>query len=152
MQTMPASVEAFIERMGSSTQADGLPRIAGRLLGFLIIHGGPVNLAELARRLEVSRASVSTNARLLQRLGMIERTTRPGDRRDYYDLAPRPHARLLEGYLERMRRTQADVNSLRADLPDDWPGARRRLAEMQRFYDAALGNITQLIAALDDNP
>lgn len=143
------AVETFIERMGLRTQDDGLPRIAGRMLGYFIVHGGPASLAELAQTLQVSRASVSTNARILQTLGVIERTSRPGDRQDYYRLAPRPHARMLEGYAERMRGTEADVAELEVSLPEDWDGARARIREMRHFYETALESTERVIAELE---
>lgn len=144
-ESIPTAVEAFIERMGLHAQGDGLPRIAGRILGYLIVHGGPTSLA---RMLQVSRASVSTNARVLVNLGAIERTSMPGDRQDYYRLAQQPYARILEGYLERMRRTRVDVARLEADLPEDWASARSRITEMRQFYDAALDNTERVLEAL----
>ena len=41
--------------------------IAGRRLGFFLIDGKARSLTELAELLEVSKASVSTNARLLEK-------------------------------------------------------------------------------------
>ena len=43
--------------------------------------------ADLAEKLRVSKASASTNARLLEELGILAHTARPGDRRDYYQRA-----------------------------------------------------------------
>ena len=93
----------FIERLGMNAQADGLPRIAGRMMGFFIIHGGPFSFSELAEKLQISRGSVSTNARILMQLGVLDRAAKPGDRQDYYQLAEHPHARMLEGYVYRMQ-------------------------------------------------
>ena len=146
-ETNPA-VEPFIERMGLSAQADGLPRIAGRMWGFFIIYAGPCSFAELADRLQVSRGSISTNARILRDLGFIERVSRPGDRQDYYRLADEPYARLLEGYVERMRQTARNVADARAEIPDDWRDAQRRLAEMHDFYQAGAETTRELIEAL----
>ena len=70
--------ENFIERMGMIAQADGLPRIAGRIMGLIILEGGPYSFGELAKRLSVSRGSISTNTRLLENMGVIERTAKPG--------------------------------------------------------------------------
>ena len=73
------AIAEFVERMGLVTQADGLPRIAGRIMGLMIVHGGSFGFTELTERLSVSRASISTNTRLLEDLGVIERTAMPGD-------------------------------------------------------------------------
>lgn len=142
------AVETFIERMGLSAQADGLPRIAGRMWGYFIIYGGPSSFSELAEALQVSRGSVSTNARLLRDLGMIERVARPGDRQDYYRLADEPYDRMMEGYVARMRHTAGNVEQAQNALPDDWADAQKRLAEMRRFYHTAVEATEDLLEAL----
>ena len=52
--TTDEAVGEFIERMGVIAQADGLPRIAGRLMGFFVIHG--------ARSASASSASACRSA------------------------------------------------------------------------------------------
>ena len=95
--------QQFIEKMGLFFEADGAPRISGRILGLLLLTPGDCSLDDLADELQVSKASVSTNARLLESWGAVERTSRPGDRRDYYRIADDVEARMLERRLERMR-------------------------------------------------
>jgi len=138
----------FIEYMGMSAEADGLPRIAGRIWGFFIIHDGPCSFGQLAERLTVSRGSISTNARILRDLGIIERITLPGDRQDYYRLAERPYDRLLVGYVERMKTTLRQVQKTLTKLPTDTGGAIDRLNEMQQFYDSAVVTTEELIETL----
>lgn len=138
----------FIENMGLSLQADGLPRIAGRMWGYFIVHGGAASFGELATALQVSRGSISTNARLLRDLGIIERVARPGDRQDYYCLADKPYDRLLEGYLARMRCTARHVVDAQQALPAEWSGAQQRLGEMRRFYESAVSSTEELIMRL----
>jgi len=142
------AVSAFIERMGLAAQSDGMPRIAGRMLGYFIIHGGPASLAALADSLQVSRASVSTNARILRNLGVLEATAVPGDRQDYYQLAERHYLRLLEGYVERMGTMSTSLAQAERELPADWDGAQARLADMHHFIDNARDDIRDLIERL----
>src|SRR5687767_1293747 len=78
----------FIERMGLFCEADGLPRIAGRIFGFLLLQPDECSLDDIADALGVSKASVSNDTRRLQQLGLLARVGRPGDRRDYYAVAP----------------------------------------------------------------
>ena len=82
-----AAQDAFIEEMGLILSADGLPRIGGRLLALLLITEADISLDDLARRLRVSKPSISTNARLLEMRGVIEKVSRTADRRDYYRVA-----------------------------------------------------------------
>jgi DNA-binding MarR family transcriptional regulator len=80
--------EQFIERMGMLSEEDGLPRIAGRIFALLLITPGSCSLDEIAESLGVSKASVSTDTRRLAQAGLIERLSRPGERRDYYQIGP----------------------------------------------------------------
>lgn len=78
----------FMGQMGLFAESDGLTRIGGRLFGALLVSEMPRSLDDLAELLGVSKASVSTDARRLLERGIVERVPHPGDRRDYYQLAP----------------------------------------------------------------
>lgn len=148
---LPAAVDEFIEAMGMIAQADGLPRIAGRIMGFLVIFGGPVSFGDLADRLAISRASVSTNARLLEQIGIVERVGRAGDRQDYFRLSQAPYRRLMQGYAARMARAQRTVEDACHGLPDEWSGARSRLAELGAFYATVAENARRLADDMPDD-
>ena len=92
---MSDKLEKFIEGMGVIAQADGMPRIAGRLIAFMVIEEGPFSFSDLAIKLGVSRASISTNTRLLENMGIIDRVGKSGDRQDYFQLADDPYVKLL---------------------------------------------------------
>jgi DNA-binding transcriptional regulator GbsR (MarR family) len=143
-----AAIECFIERIGLSVEADGLPRIAGRIMGFFVIHGGPVSFTELADRLQVSRGSVSTNARLLASLGIIEKISLPGDRQNYYQLSERPYVRLIEGYIKRQQDMEAVVKEVQAKMPTTMKATRTRLRELQAFYKTAAEQLQQLVVKI----
>src|SRR5687767_5471610 len=81
---------AFVERLALCAEEDGMPRIGGRLIAFLMVHEGACSLDDLAEALQASKASVSTNARFLEERGILIRTSSPGDRRDFYEIAPAP--------------------------------------------------------------
>lgn len=130
----PEPISDFIEQFGLVTEADGLPRNAGRIFGFLIVHGGPFSFSELATRLQISRGSVSTNTRLLEDMRVIVRTTRPGDRQDYFRLAPNPYKQFFERLAERSRRTRSLVEETCDALPEGWPDAKARLGDLSDFY------------------
>jgi len=139
----------FVERLGLVTQADGLPRIAGRIMGLMIMHGGPFSFADLAERLLVSRASISTNTRLLENLGVIERTCVPGERQDYFRMRSKPYALLMRGYVERMRRAREMVEGTQSDLPSDLEDAHERLMELNEFYETLIESFESVIDSWD---
>ncbi|HEX8991380.1 MAG TPA: hypothetical protein VF784_06845 [Anaerolineales bacterium] len=74
----------FIEHMGGYFESAGVPRIGGLILGLLILAHAPLSAEEIASTLKVSRASVSTNFRILATVGLAERFTSHADRTTYY--------------------------------------------------------------------
>lgn len=79
----------FVEEVGLSFEQSGLPRMAGRILGWLLIADPPhQSTSELAEALMASRGSISTMTRLLIRIGLIERLSLPGVRHDYFRIQP----------------------------------------------------------------
>jgi DNA-binding transcriptional regulator GbsR (MarR family) len=131
------AVQRFVEEVGLLWERDGLPRISGKIVALLIIEDREFDLEELADRLQVSRASVSTNTRLLESHGVLRRTSRPGDRRTYYQ-ATREYGRRFELALERLGHLVDLIERTREELPPDMERGRERLVEMQSFYEFVL--------------
>jgi DNA-binding transcriptional regulator GbsR (MarR family) len=139
-----AAIERFIEQMALSVEEDGLARIAGRMFAFFLVHGGPFSFSELAERLHISRASVSTNARLLRGLGIIERVGVRGSRQDFYQLCDDPYGRLLDGYVARMQQRLGIIDELERNLSQSSTEIRGRVSRLRSFYDAATENTKTL--------
>ena len=76
----------FIDAAGEMTESYGMTRVAGLLKGLLLLSRKPLSLDDMAERLEVSKASVSTNIRLLERWKAVRRVFNRGDRKNYYEL------------------------------------------------------------------
>ena len=76
----------FIDTIGEKAEKFGMARTAGLLKGLLLVADGPLSLDEMAERLEVSKASVSTNIRLLERWKVARRVYNRHDRKNYYEL------------------------------------------------------------------
>ncbi|MGB1262571.1 MAG: GbsR/MarR family transcriptional regulator [Cognaticolwellia sp.] len=144
---MSAKPETFIEGMGVVAQADGLPRIAGRLIGVMVLEQGPFSFSDLAIKLGVSRASISTNTRLLENMGVIERTGKAGDRQDYFQLADDPYVKLLHGLVFRMNKAKKLVDSTRKNLSDG--AQQQRLQALQDFYHDMINSYHQLIEKME---
>lgn len=82
-----AEEKQFAEEVGIVFEQTGMPRMAGRILGWLLISDPPHQSTEqLTKALIASKGSVSTMTRLLIQLGLIERISLPGIRRDYFRL------------------------------------------------------------------
>ncbi len=139
-----ASLGRFIERLGLYFEEFGLPRIAGRLFGLLLVADTPLSLDQVATMLHVSRASVSTNARLVVATGLVERVSLPGDRRDYYAFSGRSWDALIETDVRGAATLRQFAADALAGLGTAEASARPRLeaaADFLDFYTRELGAI-----------
>lgn len=139
---MDKATEHIVEKLGLHFEADGRPRIAGRILGYLLISSDPQSLDDLAGVLRVSKGSVSSNARLLELHGVVERVTRPGDRRDYYRISDDLHLRFIDTLLDRLRDTRDVLEvALLAPSASD-PEVRSRIETFAVFFGDMLDAVT----------
>ena len=99
----PLEEKHFIEDIGLFFEQMGLPRMAGRILGALLISDPPAqSITEIALTLQASKSSVSIMARLLVEYGLIERVASPMPRRDYYRFKPGGWILYMRQWLELM--------------------------------------------------
>src|SRR5262245_13163307 len=139
VESLPPVAEHFIEQWGLAVAAYGLPRTAGRIAALLEMVEEGCELEELARHLRVSRASVSTNTRLLESLAVIERYTSPGRRRMRYRVSPNRFVRVTELMLARMGQMLDLVRDTRTRLPASMARARKRLDQLAAYCEASAG-------------
>lgn len=79
----------FVEEIGLFFERMGMPRMAGRILGVLLIADPPAqSITDLAQTLKASKSSISIMTRLLLETGLIERTASPVPRHDYFRFTP----------------------------------------------------------------
>ena len=142
---MDERVERFIEGMGMHAEQEGFTRIGGRIFGYLMLQPEECSLDDMAEALGVSKASISTDARRLEHFGLLQRTTRPGDRRDYYSIPDDVFSRSLENSMDRIRRFHLLMQQART-LPIRSPEVRARFDDMDQAYDVALGSMTEALA------
>lgn len=136
--------ERFVEHLGLLWEGQGLSRIAGRLVGFLMLQDAPRSLEEIARALNVSKGAVSTDARALQARGLLERAPAPtSDRRNYYVVAHDLPVAILE---ERRRELIGLASALEAAiaLPDTPGSVSARLRRFCGIYRAVAQQLEQL--------
>ena len=144
---MQQDVQSFIERMGLLMEQDGMPRIAGRIYGLMLVSPGECSLDDIAESLDVSKASVSNDARLLERFGFIERVSRPGDRRDYYQMAAHSLERTLAVRIQHLRQMEGLLEDA-VRLPIKQADVRERLTEHRQGFGSVLSALEHVLAQL----
>jgi len=127
--------QAFVERVAQRIYEQGMPRMAGRIWGYLLVCEPPQQTAaELASALRASRGSISGMARLLESGGLIERSTRAGERVERFSV-PDDFASLIlrrRGSVIRQWRELVDEGlEVLADRPAQ---SRERLADLRSVY------------------
>ncbi len=152
MPKLPQVAERFIEDFGLALASQGFSRTAGRLLGLILMLDDGGDLDSLAAQLHVSRASVSTNTRLLESIGAIERHSIPGRRRIVYRAARTQHNRAMEAMVLRMRRTLDIVDDARTELPRQMAGAKERLQRFAEYYEKNIAVMESVLAHHDPGP
>lgn len=84
---MDEARQDFIEDFGGLFEELGGGRMVGRVLGLLMVADPPEQSAEeIASALGASRGAISQATRILSQIGMVRRFTKPGERRDFFQL------------------------------------------------------------------
>ena len=130
---MTSTESDFVEEMGQFLASIGMTPMAGRMWGWLLICEPEEQTAgEIADALQASRGAISGTARLLANAGLIRRTTKRGDRREYFSAPPEALDSMLAGAAAIYRRMREIAEHGLAATADRSPASRARLKE---FHD-----------------
>jgi len=125
----------YVEDFGLLFGQFGLSRMLGRVLGVLMISDPPERSAEeLAEALGVSRGSISQTTRSLIQMGLVQRWSRPGERKDYFRVKPGAWHAIMRREMEALGGFRETAERGLALLDSEDPDARRSLEEMRDFY------------------
>lgn len=141
---MSDDTDTFIEAVALHLQSQGVPRTTGRVFGHLLLASEPTSLDQLTEDLSISKASASTGARYLERLGLVERVPRPGARRDYYRIVGDP-ARALVLHVDSMREMGAILQEGLKAVPGSRGEVRTRLNRMAQVHREATTFLERLL-------
>ncbi|MEK6756221.1 MAG: MarR family transcriptional regulator [Bacteroidota bacterium] len=126
----------FIEEMGIVLEQLGVPRMAGKILGCLLLSREPeVSTDELVDQLQASRGSISTMTRFLIQRGLLDRVGRPAERRDYFRIRTGTWSNILRGRMGQIIEFHTliergmELVTPKNELP------YKRLKEMHEFYE-----------------
>lgn len=125
----------YLEDFGLLFGQFGVSRMLGRVMGALMIADPPERTAEeLAEELGASRGSISSATRSLIQMGILQRWSRPGERRDYFRVKPGAWHGIMRREMEVLGsfREMADRGLILLDSED--PTSRQSLEEMRDFY------------------
>jgi len=154
--------ENFIQGLSRIAHFWGFPKAMGAIFGAVYLSSEPLTLDEIVQQVGVSKGAVSTNIRGLERLGIVHKQLRIGDRKDYY-LAEMDFWKIVKGILREREKNEFDlairsVGESMAMLSNEPLDAaaremaslyRERMDKLQKFFDS-LDNLVATFLAIDD--
>lgn len=152
--------EHFIQGISRIANFWGLPKAMGAIYGAIYLSPAPITLDDLVQQVSITKGAVSTNVRSLERLGMIHKQFKVGDRKDYY-IAETDFWKIVKGILREREKNEFDIairtvnDSLeivqKANLKSsDLAGFyTERIKGMKKFFDS-LDSMVATIIAFDE--
>ena len=163
---LTAAREEFIQGMSRISHFWGFPKAMGAIYGAVYLSPTPLTLDEIVEQVGVTKGAVSTHVRRLERLGMLHKQIRLGDRKDYYE-GEEDFWKVIKGVLREREQQEFDlalqtvnhsleqVNQVAGEAPDEEGDMqlaafyKQRMQNMQRFFNS-LDNIVATLLALDN--
>jgi len=135
--------QRFTEDVARLLTPWGVPPVAARLYGYLLLCPRPASLDQITEDLEISKSSASVAARLLESYTLARRHSEPGTKRalyavaDDYEVMVRQQNRLLDALAGQLN-AGAEIAASKA--------ASARLREMADFYRVMRGAMEDAIS------
>ncbi len=150
----------FVEALSQISRLWGLPKGEGAVFAVLYLAPAPLSLDEIVERTGLTKGAISTNVRALARMGLVYRSSRLGDRKDYYVaetdfysavrsiVSERQNAEFSSS-IQAVRRTLQELKAARGSLDESERAFLvGRLQALQDFFDA-IDSLTQAVMKLD---
>lgn len=138
-------LRSYAEEIGLWSQRQGVPPAFGKLLGWLLICDPPQQTsAELATALDLSKGSVSTGMRMLERSGLARRVAIPNRRGHAYEIQADAMIRGTTDAVPHWR-AMAELMSRGIDLVGEDSPQAERLAMTRDFFAYLAEKIPALV-------
>lgn len=129
-----AELTRMVDELGTMLADAGLPPVAGRLLGWLLVCDPPEqSTSQLRKALHTSNASISQAGRLLVRVGIADRVHVRGAREVHYRMRPNAWSALFEAKIAAMTQIR-ELAARGLKHAGDAPRQRDRLRELHDLY------------------
>ena len=148
----------FTEGLSQISRFWGLPKGMGAIFGVLYLSPTPLTLDEIVGETGLTKGAISTEIRALARMGLVHRSSRLGDRKDYYEAETDFYA-AVRSILQERQNSEFDraVRSVRETLTlmeenwvenEEWNFVYERVKALQDFFDA-IDSLTRAVIRLD---
>lgn len=171
-QSLAVIKKDFVEGLSQISRFWGFPKGMGAIFGVLYLSPTPLSLDEIVKETGLTKGAISTEIRALARMGLVHRSTKLGDRKDYYSAETDFYA-AIKSILRERQNSEFDraVRSVKETLEkmdenwvedEEWNFVYQRVQALQEFFDAidslskavirleglGISNVTKILSVL----
>jgi DNA-binding transcriptional regulator GbsR (MarR family) len=164
----------FTEGLSQISRFWGFPKGMGAIFAVLYISPVPLSLDEIVEQTGLTKGAISTEVRTLARMGLVHRSSKLADRKDYYE-AESDFYKSIRSILKERQNSEFDsaIRSVQETLKELEAGSvsgdeaevqfvYERIKALQEFFDAidtlskavikleslGLGNVKKILSVL----
>lgn len=157
-QSIAKIKQDFIEGLSQISRFWGFPKGMGAIFAVLYLSPKALSLDEIVQETGLTKGAISTEIRALARMGLVHRSSRLGDRKDYYEAEADFYAAIRSILKERqnsefdraVRSVKETLESMEANWVEDeeWNFVYERVQALQNFFDA-IDSLTRAVIRLE---
>jgi DNA-binding transcriptional regulator GbsR (MarR family) len=138
--------EDFTQGLSQISRFWGFPKGMGAIFAVIYLSPTPLSLDEIVQETGLTKGAISTEIRALARMGLVHRSSKLGDRKDYYE-AETDFYGAIRSILRERQNSEFDraIRSVRETLEaleenwvedEEWQFVYERVQALQDFFDA----------------
>ena len=148
----------FTEGLSQISRFWGLPKGMGAIFAVLYLSPTALSLDEVVQETGLTKGAISTEIRALARMGLVHRSSKLGDRKDYYTAESDFYA-AIRSILKERQNSEFDraLRSVKETLlqmdenwidNDEWKFVYERVQALQDFFDS-IDSLTKAVVKLE---
>jgi DNA-binding transcriptional regulator GbsR (MarR family) len=157
-QSLTKIKQNFTEGLSQISRFWGFPKGMGAIFGVLYLSPTPLSLDEIVQETGLTKGAISTEIRALARMGLVHRSSKLGDRKDYYEAEADFYA-AIKSILKERQNSEFDraIGSVKDTLAsmeenwvedEEWNFVYERVKALQDFFDA-IDNLAKAVIRLE---
>jgi DNA-binding transcriptional regulator GbsR (MarR family) len=157
-QSLTKIKQDFTEGLSQISRFWGFPKGMGAIFAVLYLSPTPLSLDEIVQETGLTKGAISTEIRALARMGLVHRSSKLGDRKDYYEAEADFFASIRSILKERQNsefdRAVRSVKDTLAKMDENWVDDTEwkfvyaRVEALQEFFDA-IDSLSKAVIKLD---
>ena len=157
-QSLSKIKKDFTEGLSQISRFWGFPKGMGAIFAVLYLSPTALSLDEVVQETGLTKGAISTEIRALARMGLVHRSSKLGDRKDYYTAESDFYA-AIRSILKERQNSEFDraIRSVRETLGqmdeswvdnDEWKFVYERVQALQDFFDS-IDSLTKAVVKLE---